>query len=78
MSEMKRTAPLNSGDDALVTALTVLARVTAQHVANADDFIEDLRHSYWALAEQTQEGPVGRNVYIALAELLPEPSETPD
>lgn len=69
-----RTAPLNSGDDALVSAMTMLARLLAMHVEDGDSLIDDLRQGYSDLARLTSEGAVGRNVYIALAERLPTPS----
>lgn len=78
MNELKRTTFLNSGDEALVTALTLITRVAAQHMDDGEDFIEDLRRNYRLLAQHTHEGAVARNVYTALAQQLPVPAAAPD
>ena len=69
-----RTTALNAGDDALVSAMTLLARLMAPYVKDGGGLIDDLRRGYSELARLTSEGEVGRNVYIALAESLPSSS----
>lgn len=69
---MERTSTLNAGDEAMTTAIAALARVLAEHMEDGAPFIARLRAVWLDLARQTTEGPVGRNVYIALAQLLPQ------
>ena len=61
---------LNLGDDALVDAMTMFARIVAMHMEDGEPFIADLRDGYLQLAKRQAGNPIHRSIHMALAHAL--------